>query len=402
MPFSSTELFYAQLQPFRRFARFTELEHYQQLPDDWWVAVSDIQGSTGIIEEGRYQDVNAVSAATIASVLNACHSIEIPYVFGGDGMAACVPDSCQQATAHALMASARMADEQFGLLLRIGMVPISELKRCQQDLLVARFQPTEHFQQAMFSGSGLAYAESQIKRPGPPSPWLLDFRSAAPQQLDDVSFRGFECRWHKVKRPERETVALLVQAIGISNAATAQIYADLQQQLQRIYGDSQQHHPLSRDNLQLVASPWALATEARIHTGQQGRWRRWNYQLRAWLRTLAGKYLINRGQQRHTDWGQYPDRLINNSDYRKCDEVFRIVLSGDRQQRQQLTGWLEPQHKAGRLCYGLHCSDGALVTCLVSDYQHNHVHFLDGANGGYSLAARQLKQQLAGLQFNSD
>jgi hypothetical protein len=45
--------------------------------------------------------------------------------------------------------------------------------------------------------------------------------------------------------------------------------------------------------------------------------------------------------------------------------------------------------------YGVHVSRHALMTCLVFDRFGKQVHFVDGANGGYALAAKQLKQQLA-------
>ena len=41
------------------------------------------------------------------------------------------------------------------------------------------------------------------------------------------------------------------------------------------------------------------------------------------------------------------------------------------------------------------CAIAALMTCFVRSYQGNHVHFVDGSNGGYALAAKQLKAQLA-------
>lgn len=49
--------------------------------------------------------------------------------------------------------------------------------------------------------------------------------------------------------------------------------------------------------------------------------------------------------------------------------------------------------------YGLHQSDSALMTCsLFSLEESEHIHFIDGSDGGYALAARQLKQQLAEIE----
>jgi hypothetical protein len=48
----------------------------------------------------------------------------------------------------------------------------------------------------------------------------------------------------------------------------------------------------------------------------------------------------------------------------------------------------------GDVLYGLHLQDEALMTCVVpSVLASNHMHFVDGAGGGYALAARQLKER---------
>jgi hypothetical protein len=52
--------------------------------------------------------------------------------------------------------------------------------------------------------------------------------------------------------------------------------------------------------------------------------------------------------------------------------------------------------KAGILAYGAFRQKQALVTCVVPDVMHdNHMHFVDGAEGGYALAARMLKADKA-------
>lgn len=43
----------------------------------------------------------------------------------------------------------------------------------------------------------------------------------------------------------------------------------------------------------------------------------------------------------------------------------------------------------------------ALVTCLVQSYNGNHMHFLDGSDGGYALAARGHKQQIELFKLNN-
>ena len=58
---------------------------------------------------------------------------------------------------------------------------------------------------------------------------------------------------------------------------------------------------------------------------------------------------------------------------------------------------LEQERAAGRLVYGFHRSSSALMTCLVFDLTSAaHVHFIDDADGGFALAARQMNEQVAG------
>ncbi|TIU36300.1 MAG: DUF3095 domain-containing protein, partial [Mesorhizobium sp.] len=53
---------------------------------------------------------------------------------------------------------------------------------------------------------------------------------------------------------------------------------------------------------------------------------------------------------------------------------------------------LKQAEEAGICNYGLHRQKSALMTCLViSPLQRDHVHFIDGAAGGYAMAAASLK-----------
>jgi hypothetical protein len=56
----------------------------------------------------------------------------------------------------------------------------------------------------------------------------------------------------------------------------------------------------------------------------------------------------------------------------------------------------------GIVVYGLHRQNAALMTCIVPSYvSDDHVHFLDGAGGGYALAAAALKQKLSAQKPNA-
>jgi hypothetical protein len=94
----------------------------------------------------------------------------------------------------------------------------------------------------------------------------------------------------------------------------------------------------------------------------------------------------------------YRQELRTNTDFRKYDGLLRLVLDVSPAQADAIEDYLAAEHAAGRLVYGTHRADAALMTCLVfSLEQSQHIHFIDGADGGFALAAQGFKKQLAAL-----
>lgn len=100
------------------------------------------------------------------------------------------------------------------------------------------------------------------------------------------------------------------------------------------------------------------------------------------------------------DWGEHQNIFLESTDYKKFDDILRMVIAGNSEQRQQLTNYLETQYQKGKLVYGLHNSDRAIVTCLVFQRNGRQVHFVDGADGGYALAAKAMKKRMLALNFS--
>ena len=93
----TTVNFYRDLPVLESFAQTIETARHAQVPGDWWIVVADVIGSTKAIEAGAYKKVNTVGVACIAAVVNVDRSVEMPFVFGGDGATFAVPDSLRRA-----------------------------------------------------------------------------------------------------------------------------------------------------------------------------------------------------------------------------------------------------------------------------------------------------------------
>lgn len=134
-----------------------------------------------------------------------------------------------------------------------------------------------------------------------------------------------------------------------------------------------------------------LATETQLKKGKEGS----QSNLEMLARNVAAKaYFAIGGKLDTVAWDDYKKSLIESTDHEKIDDVLRMVISGSKDQRLQLIEFLEEKRLDGAIFYGYHVSDSALVTCLVFDHKNNHMHFVDGNDGGYVHAAKQVKEQI--------
>lgn len=377
--------FYAGLEPFSDFAQVADPAVYADIPADWWLLLTDVRGSTTAIEAGRYKDVNAVGASVIMAVHNLTDGAELPFVFGGDGATVLAPPEHKDAIARAGAATARLAEQAFGLELRVGLVPVADLLAAGQALRVARYQVSPDVTLAMLTGGGAAHADVLVKDPQTAPRYEI----AAAPTLDSDLFEGFECRWRPMHSRHGRMMTLLVVALGDA-ATTRATYHRVLQALGEIL-DPEVARPAHPSNTTLTANPAALSVEARVRTGG----RSLAYQAKAWLMAQVGRSLMALGKRvGDFDGGVYKAQVVANTDFRKFDDAVRMVVDVTRAQLDAVEALLAEERATGTLAYGIHVADAALMTCLVPTYDRGHLHFVDGADGGYALAAKPLKAQL--------
>jgi hypothetical protein len=390
----TTEHFYRDLPPLESFAEAIETDRHVAVPGDWWIVVADVTGSTQAIESGAYKKVNTVGAACIAAVVNVDRSVDIPFVFGGDGATFVVPGTLRERVVPALREAQRLSRESFDLLLRVGMVPVSTLVANGLSARLAKVRLSPNVTQPTFSGRAWEEAERMVKDPLDANVLRVDEQGGP----CEGSFDGFECRWQGVPSFNGHKLALLVAATSGDAKVNLATYRQLSARIAKTYGDISSYHPLRAERMRLSFRPSELSHEWRVRSSRLGLARRVKYFVRMVLLNLAGVYLFARKMDTSTvRWSRYVDDMVENSDVRKFDGMLRMVMDGSDAQYEELRSYLEGQRQEGRLVYGMHKSSEALVTCIVFSYNGNHVHFVDGSDGGYAMAARGLKAQLKAL-----
>ena len=382
-PGANADAFYTGVPVFRGFSNVTDFSQYRSLPDDWWLGVADVVQSTQAIAQNRYKAVNMAGAAVIAGVRNALGGRDIPYVFGGDGASFAVSAADVAIAREALAAIATWTREALDLTMRVALVPVAQVRVAGLDVRVARFAQSSDVAYAMFSGGGLGWAEAAMKRGEfavTPAP------SGARPMLD-----GLSCRFAEIPATRGVILSLvIVPPPGVDPQAFRSAVETI---VALVEASPEKSRPVPAAGPALRWPSLGAELEARAAKGP----REWLFVRR--IRVLAFSlfaWAIIRFRVRvgGFDPDKYLAELVANSDFRKFDDGLRMILDCDHRLADAIEAHLEKAAAAGAVHYGVHRQDAAMMTCFVpSATASDHVHFVDGARGGYSTAAAAMKAQ---------
>jgi hypothetical protein len=387
-----TETFYKNLQAFDGFELVTERGVYSSAPDDWLVVITDVIGSTRAIEEGRYQDVNVLGASSLMAVLNAVEGLSVPYVFGGDGATLLIPSSVRKSVENALRGAKNLAQQKFNLDLRIGIVPLTEIRKRGADVLVAKHRVGPTASIGVFSGGGATLAEKLVK-----SDPLFEIPYKHGQ--GDANFLGLQCRWDHFPSEQGQILSVIVSANGQSDKKKT--YSDFIEMVDNVVGHL--NCPITRPALERqIRSKWIRPgkQEYRILSFKKTLLQQLKYRASIIFEMFAFRVMLSKKIKGESfDPEKYLRELPQATDSRKFDDTVRMVIDCTVDQRSKIEHWLNQKQSEGHLCFGLQASAKALMTCLIFNW-NNHVHLIDGSEGGYALAAKQLKRAVAAEQAN--
>ncbi|EJN00054.1 DUF3095 domain-containing protein [Phyllobacterium sp. YR531] len=325
----------------RTYSDFTSILNdsaYEPLPDDWVIGMTDVVDSTSAIRRGAYQDVNFTGASVVAAVGNIWGTYDFPFTFGGDGASFALPANGIEKARTALQQVIAMANSRFGLTLRAGLLPVSEIRAHGRDIKIARYAVSEHTTYSMFAGGGLRWAEREMKRG--------KYAVEPIETISEVDLTGLSCEWRPF--PSRHGLILSLLVEPRDNKGTAG-FSTLAQRVLSVLDSSVRHgHPLP------TTSPTPIGAKS--------------------------------GLDQQT-WSE----IVMNSDFRKYDDVLRLTLDCSEEQADTIEGILKDAAAEGLISYGMHRQSHALMTCLVpTGNPKSHLHFLDGLDGGYARAAENM------------
>ncbi|MBA2330872.1 MAG: DUF3095 family protein [Flavisolibacter sp.] len=361
-------------------------QNFHDVPADWYIIISDVKNSTAAVGAGKHNDVNLVAAGSLIAALNIAReqNIEIPFFFGGDGGTLLVPGEILNDVLAALKVHNFNSLANFGLEMHVGSISVKVVLCEGRILKIAKAWYGPGFNKAIVLGDGLQYAEQIIKEA--PVAQEIDVEDTL------LNLDGLECRWDRIKPPtiENEIVCYLVE--GADPLKQAEVYRDVLIKVEEIYGNIEMRNPLSLHRLKLLLSFDKIKKEMMV---RYGKWKA-NYFTNTFLKTFVGKLYFRYNWRINSLRGkEYLNQVIKNADTLIVDGRINTIITGKMDKRILFLNYLKDQELKGRLIFGHHLSKESVMTCYIENRNDKHIHFVDGADGGYTEAAKEfkLKQQ---------
>ena len=194
-----------------------------------------------------------------------------------------------------------------------------------------------------------------------------------------------QCRWDKIEPPENseEIVTLIVMAQDYGQQA--EVFSNVIQCLDQIYGSPEKRQPISVSKLIFRTSFNSLGQEMKHRLGKI----KFFELVKSWFINIYG-YVYFR-----TERGKnYLKQLVAMSDTLVMDGRINTVITGTEKQRLALQNAFDILENTQEMLYALYVSGESIMSCYVRDLEDDHIHFVDGAEGGYTQAAGILKQKI--------
>jgi len=378
----NTEHFYANL-PVNKMALAQLLlrnDLFKPIPADWQVIITDIKNSTAAVKSGQHENVNFIATGSIVAVLNIAFkaNVLVPFFFGGDGATFIVPPAMVSEVMKSLLKYRENTLKGFNLDLRAGIMAVDEVYKAGHQLQISRYNSNETFSIPIVLGDGLAHAEQLIKGEN----YLLSTQEIAGNEID---LSGMQCRWDKIEPPENSEEVVTLIVVAQQCEEQARVFSQVIQHLDQIYGAPEKRQPISVPKLIFKTSFNSLGKEVKHRFGKV---RLFEF-IKSWVINMYGYIYL-----RTASGKKYLKQLVEMSDTLVIDGRINTVITGTAKQRLALQTELDKLEENNSILYGLYVSGESIMSCYVRDLEDDHIHFVDGAEGGYTNAVGALKQKI--------
>ncbi len=363
---------------------------FKSVPNDWSIIVTDIEKSTDEFNNGKYQEMNIVSASSIIIALNIAdkYGVDIPFIYGGDGASVLVPKKILAEVLESLATLRNNAKYNFRLDLRVGSISIENLKQYGHRLKVAKIKVVEDYNQAIFLGVGLNEAEKIIKS---------DKRYHTKKEGEEkkLNLSGLQCRWNEIEPPNHKKDILVLIINPIKRSGQTLTYKKILEDIEEVYGSFKRRHPITNKEIGHSSDFKTLSRASYLKYGKLNFFYTFSQMFKSFLSKIYIKSNVKLPIQIHEDY--IAGDIATATDTLKIDGSLKTIIAGTKTQRDILLKKLERREKRGEIVFGHFGTDSTTITCYVHKRDKEYINFIDGTDGGYVRAAQELKAKIKDL-----
>ena len=315
--------FYHKLPCFKNFNGITDHTNFVQVPDSWKVIITDIKGSTAAIEKGRYRDVNTIGAAAIVSTRKGMGNQEFPFVFGGDGATILIPQDNEESVIKELLSLKKLAKDQYGLDLRVGVISVAEIIQEGGHIDIAKFELLTGKCIAIFNGGGLILAENKVKQKESQYQAIGNFEDAP-------DLTALSCRWKPIPSKQGIILSLLVES---KNENQSEVYKNFLNKLDQIFeGHLEKANPVNMNKARYKSIIECILNEKLMF---------FSIFTKVFINRvieIIGTVLIFKYHlfSKRFNSIHYTNAIKDHSDYRKFDDMLRMVIDCNETQVNEI------------------------------------------------------------------
>ncbi|MEO1104909.1 MAG: DUF3095 family protein, partial [Pseudomonadota bacterium] len=279
--------------------------------------------------------------------------------------------------------TAAWARDDLGLTLRVALVPVEAIREAGRDVRAGLFAPSAYVDYAMFDGGGIAWAEKEMK--------AGRFAVVPAGSGERPDLHGLSCRWLPIKAQRGQMVSMIVRpSLGAEDQ-----FGEAVRRLIAVLDQAGGCHPVPQEGPSPALVSPGTRLEALASRGGRALWRKLVGV--AAHNVLGWSLFRTRLKVGGFDPAAYRQMVSRNADYRKFGDGLLLTADCNASAEAAVRAVLEGMADAGLVRFGMVVQDAAVMTCIVPAFNdHGHMHFIDGAGGGYTAAARAMDGRDAG------
>jgi hypothetical protein len=350
-----------------------DISRYHAMASTEVLVLADIENSTQAISQGKYQEVNMFITQCIAALRKGCLVQQLKIQHGGDGFVLVAHLSEFDKISGIMSEMRNQLKMEMGLNIRCSGWKAIDLDKAGFSMYYSSCSHNGGNLQWQFHSEHMEQLEKLMKAGA-----LSMFQSLINEK---PNISGFRCDFVPI---ESKNTSFACCVVNFLQTDLADRFIVMRKVLSLVgtHAVNGLQPPISLNDLNWLTDKSTLDKLAKKSSYY-------------WMRSLTNFWFnwMNRtGFHWNKHWSNtfFKDLTLLplSVDFMKYDGQLKFVVSVPESKK---TSFVESLRGNDAIEFGLHWSDQAVITCSV-DGERGNLHFIDGSDGGLTIAANQLKE----------